>query len=471
MCVCVSIIPMVISPFRMACLGHTNNLALYSRLASTPLHVQGRPRAAFLLLTPLLLTSFPSLEEGMVLLGQQQRTVKARGRPSRGCLPRVVLLCASLVLAATFSFTFSVLRGVAAFQQPHLVSRQQQWRRRAPSTWYYASSAETVTTTTMSAPQQQQRPQDEPLVSVTIDKAVTHTMLPGSLTTYGRLLNNKNGQAVKFIAPNEDVSFHVLAGRTADQEPVLAFAGPAAAVAKQGSQIQVPASVVLPRPASLSLDEATLLPYYAASLLPPLMRAGIHGGEGSSGPASSKVCIVTGCGTPAIFAIQVLRAWGCAVVGVSRRNMDVLRKAGAQEVVDFSTTSFSEQVSEFAAVIDTVGTDVDAVAANLQKFKGAVYVSTMPSATRRMQSQGLLQGASLFTSVFFGKPDVAATNVHWVPEKAGAEAIEYVLKLAEAKHLTVPLVAPSWDDYWDSVIWPKDAETGARFGFPAEVVE
>ncbi len=322
----------------------------------------------------------------------------------------------------------------------------------------------------MLAPQQLH---DETLVAVTVERAASHTMLPGSLATHGRLLKNQNGQPLKFIAPNEEVSFHVVAGKDGrTQEPVLAFVGPAAAAAKQGSQLQVPASVVLPRPASLSLDEATLLPYYAASLLPPLMRAGIHGGEGSSGPASSKVCIVTGCGSAAVFAIQVLRAWGCKVVGVSRRNADVLRKAGAQEVVDCSTTSFSEQVPEFAAVIDTVGTDTDAVAANLEKYKGAVYVSTMPSTTRRMQSQGLLQSASLFTSVFFKKaPDVAPTNAYWVPEKAGAEAISYVLKLAEAKHLTVPLVPPDMQDYMDGVLWPKDAETEARFGFPAPVPE
>ncbi len=349
---------------------------------------------------------------------------------------------------------------VTAFQAP------APWRVR------HAPLRSVTMATPNSASQQKHDNGNEALLSIVIERAASHTILPGALATHGRLLKNSNSQPVTFIPPNEEISFNLVAGRNAaTQEPVLAFVGPSAATSKPGAELRVPAGAVLSRPASLSLEECALLPYHAVSLLPPLMRAGIHGGEGSSGPASSKVCIVTGCGPAAIFAVQVLRAWGCRVVGVSRRNPEVLTKAGAEEVVDCRTTSFSEQVPNFAAVIDTVGTDTETLAANLLKFKDAAYVSTMPSATRRMQAKGLLQAASTFASVFWGKPDLAPTNVHWLPEKLGLEVISYVLKLAEAKHLTMPLTPPTLDDYMDGVVWARDSETQARFGFPAPVAE
>lgn len=304
-------------------------------------------------------------------------------------------------------------------------------------------------------------------MTVVVERVASHTVMPSALATHGKLLKNTNFQPVKFIPPSEEVSFHVVVGRSPEREPVLAFVGPDIAAGKPGSRIQVSTGVVLPRPESLSLEECILLPYHAVSLLPPLMRAGIHGGEGSSGPASSKVCIVTGCGPAAIFAIQVLRAWGCRVVGVSRRNLDALLKAGAEEAIDCRTTSFSERVPEYAAVVDTVGTDTEGLAANLLRYKKAAYVSTMPSATRRMQAQGLLQAASTFASVFWGKPDLALTDAHWLPEKLGMDVISYVLRLAEAKHVVLPLAPPSLDDYMDGVVWAKDSETQARFGFPA----
>ena len=312
---------------------------------------------------------------------------------------------------------------------------------------------------------------DGGLVSVIVEKTLTHTLLPSGLTSHGRLVD-KSGKAVNFIAPNEEISLHVLAGRTTDgNQPVVAFVGPEGAASKQGAKVQVSQSTVVARPSSLTLEDATIYPFHAVSLLPPLMKAGIQNGEGSSGPASSKVCIVTGCGASAVFAIQVLKAWGCRVVGCSRRNMDLLRQAGAEAVVDSSKESFSERVPSYAAVVDTVGTDVEAVASNLEKYKNAVYVSTMPATLRKMQAQGLLGGASLFSSIFFGTSDVATTNIHWIPEKAGLEVIQYVFKLVEAKALSVSHAPPTGADYMDGVLWPRDAETNARFGFPAAVPE
>lgn len=310
-----------------------------------------------------------------------------------------------------------------------------------------------------------------------VEGARAHTLLPEALATHGRLFRNGGNQAaeVKFVAPNEDVSVNLVAGTVKGSgEPVVAFVSPQAlARASKGSTLRVRRSAVVGRPAGVGAEDACLLPYYALSLLPQLMKAGIHDknkaqastATAAEGGDDRKLCIVTGAGPDARFAIQILRAWECRVVACSRREAEALKKAGAEAVVDSSKESFSERYPAYAAVVDTVGTDVESIAANLMNMKGAAYVSTMPSSIRRMQEKGLLQGAGLFASVFGGKPEVAPTNAHWLPEKQGLEVVEYVLKLGPS--LSLGGKPPGMDDYWDAILWPKDAELSYRFGFPA----
>lgn len=297
-------------------------------------------------------------------------------------------------------------------------------------------------------------------VAIVVEGSRSHTLLPGTLATHGRLFN-KNNVPLKFVAPNEDVGINVVAASLkGGGEPVVAFVSPQAlAQASKGATLRVPRGAVVGRPAGVGVEDACLLPYYALSLLPQLMRAGLH-----DKTEDRKLCIVTGAGPDALFAIQILRAWECRVVACSRREADALRRAGAEAVVDFSKESFTERFPNYAAVVDTVGVDQESIAANLERMKGAAYVSTMPSAIRRMQQKGLLQGAGIFASVFGGKPEVAPTNAHWLPERQGLEVVEYVLKMGPS--LALPKAAPGMDDYWDAILWPKDAELQYRFGFP-----
>ena len=164
---------------------------------------------------------------------------------------------------------------------------------------------------------------------------------------------------------------------------------------------------------------------------------------------------------------QVLRALGSHVVACTRRAFQELRDAGAAEIVDFSKDSFSEHVDSLSLVVDTVGVDVDGLASNLQRCTGAAYVSTMPSSIRQMQQKGMLGGMSLFASVALGsRPETAPTKAYWLPEGPGMELLASGMGLVAQHGLKVPLKNPGLDDYMDGILWPKDAETGGRFGFP-----
>jgi D-arabinose 1-dehydrogenase-like Zn-dependent alcohol dehydrogenase len=140
----------------------------------------------------------------------------------------------------------------------------------------------------------------------------------------------------------------------------------------------------------------------------------------------------------------VLKAWGYTVLAASRRQEAELLEAGAEEVVDYAEESFSEAVEgRLAVVVDTLGVDADGLAAGLKKAFNAAYIrwvgersphdsrkylvaalttscgvhSMMPSTIRRMQQQGLLQGASLFTSTFFGRTETSPTSAYFLPSK------------------------------------------------------
>lgn len=90
---------------------------------------------------------------------------------------------------------------------------------------------------------------------------------------------------------------------------------------------------------------------------------------------------------------------------------------------------------------------------------------------RRMQQKGLLSGASIFGSVFAGKPEVAPSNAFWIPERTGLELVSYVLEIGPSLDLSFLQRAPDMQDYMDAILWPKDAELNCRFGFPAPLPE
>lgn len=348
------------------------------------------------------------------------------------------------------------------------------------------------------------------VINLQVTSAASHAMLPASLSTFGRLLRSSDGRPLQAVAPNADVALHLVAGKTSDGQELVAFVDPASA--RVNARVQVLASCAIPKPAKLTGEQACALPYYALDLLPPLMKAGVHSILEESGSKVSEAagaaggqerreatCVVTGCGPQAAFAIQVgrvvgrrtlwsggellmarvshivcwlvvvvvqlLRSWGYRVMGCSRRSFEEVKRWGAESVVDFSQDSFTEKLqqgSRLALVVDTLGTDVDGLASSLKRATGAAYVSTMPSSVRRMQSQGLLQGASLFTSMFVGKPETPATTAYWLPEQQGRDVVQYALQAAEAGVVGVPGKGVSMEDYMDAILWPKDAESDYR---------
>lgn len=103
------------------------------------------------------------------------------------------------------------------------------------------------------------------------------------------------------------------------------------------------------KPANLSFDEAAALPIAAVTALQALRdRAQLQAGQ--------RVLINGASGGVGSFAVQIAKAMGAHVTAVcSTRNVEMVRALGADEVIDYTRTDFTQGQARFDAVIDMVG--------------------------------------------------------------------------------------------------------------------
>jgi NADPH:quinone reductase-like Zn-dependent oxidoreductase len=157
------------------------------------------------------------------------------------------------------------------------------------------------------------------------------------------------------------------------------FAGATGAFAEYAA---VPSAVIGRAPKTSSFTEAAALPLAGICALQAVeellkvtqgMRILIHGGSG-------------GIGT---FAVQMAKRRGAHVAATARGSaVSYVRSLGADEVVDFETTSFTDILHDYDAVLDTQGGAVYASSFSVLK-KGGVIVTlaAQPDAERAAKHQ------------------------------------------------------------------------------------
>jgi NADPH:quinone reductase-like Zn-dependent oxidoreductase len=113
--------------------------------------------------------------------------------------------------------------------------------------------------------------------------------------------------------------------------------------------VSVPVGVMSSKPANLSFEEAAAVPMAAVTALQGL------GHHGELQP-THKVLINGASGGVGTFAVQIAKAYGAEVTGVtSTRNLDLVRSLGADHVVDYTTTDFVGNGQRYDRILDTVG--------------------------------------------------------------------------------------------------------------------
>jgi NADPH:quinone reductase-like Zn-dependent oxidoreductase len=109
------------------------------------------------------------------------------------------------------------------------------------------------------------------------------------------------------------------------------------------------ATLLVPKPAGLSFEQAAALPMAAVTALHAIRDVGHV-------QPRHRVLVIGAGGGVGTFAVQIAVALGAEVTGVcSGRNVDLVRSLGASHVVDYSTEDFVDRPVLFDVILDNVG--------------------------------------------------------------------------------------------------------------------
>jgi alcohol dehydrogenase len=152
--------------------------------------------------------------------------------------------------------------------------------------------------------------------------------------------------------------------------------GQANAAGGQGSYAEltpVKATQLVAKPGSVDFVTAAALPLAAVSAYQALV-------DHIDLQADQKILIHGGAGGIGSIAIQIAKQIGAYVATTaSAQETDYVKQLGADEVIDYTAQDFTEQLSDYDAVFDTVGGETNAKSYEVLKPGGALVSMVQPA--------------------------------------------------------------------------------------------
>jgi NADPH:quinone reductase-like Zn-dependent oxidoreductase len=109
------------------------------------------------------------------------------------------------------------------------------------------------------------------------------------------------------------------------------------------------AGKVVPKPVSLSFEQATAVPMAGTTALRGIRDVGAV-------RAGHRVLVNGAAGGVGSYAVQIATALGAEVTGVcSTRNVELVRSIGAAHVIDYTTEDFTDGHARYDVILDNVG--------------------------------------------------------------------------------------------------------------------
>ncbi len=134
----------------------------------------------------------------------------------------------------------------------------------------------------------------------------------------------------------------------------------------------VPVDYLVTVPTAVPFDQAAGVPTAAGTAWQALFEvAGLRSGQ--------TVLIHAGAGGVGSFAIQLARNAGARVIATaSRDGLDLVRRLGADQVIDYRTERFEDAVSDVDVVLDTIGGDTQLRSFGVLRAGGSLVATASP---------------------------------------------------------------------------------------------
>ena len=193
------------------------------------------------------------------------------------------------------------------------------------------------------------------------------------------------------------------------------------------------------KPDVISHLEAASLPYVALTTWSALVRwAGLRPQD----LKEKRVFIQGGAGGVGCFSIQLFKSLECEVtVTCSKKNIDLVKSLGADQVIDYNEESFYESLKEFDIAYDLLGDhvledSVDKCCSILKLSSESHYITLTHPLVNTLDAKGLLLGGP---HAYFlrqkQRKKYQPINVHWSIYRPSLSGLEQLSSLVQEESI------------------------------------
>jgi NADPH:quinone reductase-like Zn-dependent oxidoreductase len=200
-----------------------------------------------------------------------------------------------------------------------------------------------------------------------------------------------------------------------------------------GQYLAVPAANAALKPKSLDYQDAAAVPFAALTAWTALVKAAGLNEKTTSG---KRVVIPRGAGGVGSIAIQLIKAWGGYVATLcSTRNVELVRRLGADLIIDYKKQDPRGMLHDFDVAFDTAFDTEPLLLDALKTHAGAVYTTVTTPKAKLIDQFGLEEGlrrGEQFLAERVAAQQALGRRYHWVFSEPNGPALSIIAQLVDA---------------------------------------